>query len=89
MHKYMRAIGFSQLTDRKELQKLLTDVVVEGNERAYTSNGDEELLAEFCKDFTESNEGISGSSFGIAVCGEFDSDDKFTYDYYFPYLRGT
>ena len=23
------------------------------------------------------------------MCGEFDADDKFTYDYYFPYLRGT
>ena len=22
------------------------------------------------------------------MCGEFDSEDKFTYDYYFPYLRG-
>ena len=89
MHRYMRAIGFGRLTDRKELQKLLTDVVVEGNERAYTSNGEEALLAEFCKDFTESRENITGSSIGIAVCGEFDSDDKFTYDYYFPYLRGT
>ena len=82
MHRYMRAIGFGRLTDRKELQKLLTDVVVEGNERAYTSNGEEALLAEFCKDFTESRENITGSSIGIAVCGEFDSDDKFTYDYY-------
>ena len=89
MHRYMRAIGFGRLTDRKELQKLLTDVVVEGNERAYTTNGEEVLLAEFCKDFTESRESITGSSIGIAVCGEFDSDDKFTYDYYFPYLRGT
>ena len=29
------------------------------------------------------------ASIGIAVCGEFDNDDKFTYDYYFPYLKGT
>lgn len=76
----MRAIGFSKMTDRKELQKLLTDIVVNGTDRAYTSNGDKTLLAEFGKDFAE---GI-----GIAVCGEFDEDDKFTYDYYYPYLRG-
>ena len=80
MHKFMRAIGFSKMTDRKELQKLLTDIVVNGTDRAYTSNGDKTLLAEFGKDFAE---GI-----GIAVCGEFDEDDKFTYDYYYPYLRG-
>ncbi|MCI8615198.1 DUF3881 family protein [Parablautia intestinalis] len=80
MHKYMRAIGFSNFKDRKELQKLITNVIIEGTERNYTSNGKETLLAEFCKDF--------GTSIGIAVCGEFDNEDKFTYDYYFPYLRG-
>lgn len=80
MHKYLRAIGFSKLTDRKELQKLLTDIVVNGTDRAYTSNGEKTLLAEFGKDFAE---GI-----GIAVCGEYDEDERFTYDYYYPYLRG-
>ncbi len=80
MHKYLRAIGFSKLTDRKELQKLLTDIVVNGTDRAYTSNSENTLLAEFGKDFAE--------GMGIAVCGEFDEDDKFTYDYYYPYLRG-
>ncbi len=80
MHKYLRSIGFSKLEDRKELQKLLTDIVVNGTERAYTSNGDKSLLAQFSKDFAE--------NMGIAVCGEFDEDDKFTYDYYYPFLRG-
>ncbi len=89
MHKYMRAIGFSKLTDRKELQKLVTDVVVEGTHRRYTSNGDETLLAEFCKDFAVNTKNGVRASIGVAVCGEFDSDDKFTYDYYFPYLKGT
>lgn len=80
MHKYMRAIGFSKLSDRKELQKLLTDIVVDATDRYYTSNGEKTLLAEFSKDFAE--------NIGIAVCGEFDEDDKFTYDYYYPYLKG-
>ncbi len=89
MHRYMRAIGFSKLTDRKDLQKLVTDVVVEGTERCYTSNGEQTLLAEFCKDFAVSTRNGMQASIGIAVCGEFDNDDKFTYDYYFPYLKGT
>ncbi len=88
MHKYMRSIGFSKLTDRRELQKLLTDVVVEGTERSYTSNGEDVLLAEFGRDFTEVVEGSTGDTIGISVCGEFDSEDRFTYDYYFPYLKG-
>lgn len=88
MHKYMRSIGFSKLTNRKELQKLLTDVVIEGTERSYTSNGEDNLIAEFGRDFTEVVEGSTGDSIGIAVCGEFDNEDKFTYEYYFPYLKG-
>lgn len=81
MHKFMRAIGFSKLTDRREQQKLITDIIVNAARRSYTSNGEETILAEFCEDFAE--------DLGIAVCGEFDSEDKFTYDYFYPYLRGT
>ena len=32
MHKYLRAIGFSKIKDRKELQKILTDIVVNGKD---------------------------------------------------------
>ena len=80
MHKYLRAIGFSKIKDRKELQKILTDIVVNGTDRAYTSNGEKTLLAVFGMDFAE--------RMGIAVCGEFDEDDRFTFDYYFPYFKG-
>lgn len=81
MHRFMRAIGFSEERSRKELQKLLTDVVVQGEDRAYTSNGDETLLASFSKEFAP--------NIGITVCGEFDEEDKFVYEYYFPFLRGS
>lgn len=81
MHKYMRAIGFSKLKKRNELQKIVVDSIVNADERAYVSNEDDIILAEFCKDFAE--------NIGIAVCGEFDSEDKFSFDYYYPYLRGT
>lgn len=81
MHKYMRAIGFSELGDRRKEQKLITDIIVNSTHRAYTSNGEETILAEFCEDFAQ--------DMGIAVCGEFDAEDKFTYDYFYPYLRGT
>lgn len=83
MHKYLRAIGFSKFESRKELKDLLTSVVVNSTQRTYTTGADEVMLGEFCRDFAE--------NMGIAVCGEFDEeeDDKFIYDYYFPYLRGT
>ena len=81
MHKYMRAIGFSTLENQKKLQELLTEVVMSSDTRAITMNQEDVLLGEFCKDFA--------ADMGIAVCGQFDEEEKFTYEYYYPYLKGT
>ncbi len=81
MHKYMRAIGFSNYSDRKKLKELLTDTIMNSDKRGYTMNQEGILLGEFCKNFAE--------NMGVAVCGEFDEEDKFIYDYYYPYLTGT
>lgn len=81
MHKYLRAIGFSDYINRQKMKDLIADIVLNGTTRSYTTNQDDVLLGEFCKDF--------GDRIGIAVCGEFDENDKFIYDYYYPYLRGT
>ena len=81
MHKYMRAIGFSTLESRKRLQELLAETVMSADRRSVTRNQDNHILGEFCKDFAQ---GV-----GIAVCGEFDEDERFTYEYYFPYLEGS
>lgn len=80
MHKYMRAIGFSSFDNRRKLQELLTEVVMNSDRRSVTVNQDKVLLGEFCKDFAP--------GLGIAVCGEFEDEEKFTYDYYYPYLEG-
>lgn len=77
----MRAIGFAELTDRKEQQKLITDVIVNSHRRAYTTHHDDTFIAEFDKEYAP--------GLGIAVCGEFDEDENFTYDYYYPYLTGS
>lgn len=76
----MRAIGFSRLIDRREQQKLITNIILSAKHRSYTSNGEDTILAEFCEDFAD--------NLGVSVCGEFDAEDKFTYDYFYPYLRG-
>ena len=81
MHKFLRAIGMAEIKSRKDLQKIITDSIQEATIRTYTTNEEGEILAEFCKDFAD---GI-----GIAVCGIFDEEDKFIYEYYYPYLRGS
>ena len=77
----MRAIGFSNINSRSKLQELLTETVMHSNKRDIPRNEDKIMLGEFCKDFAK--------GLGIAVCGEFDEDEKFIYEYYYPYLEGS
>ena len=76
----MRAIGFSNLKSRKKLQELLVEVVINSDKRNIAKNSDNVILGEFSRDFAD--------GLGIAVCGEFDEEEKFTYEYYYPYLEG-
>ncbi len=91
MHKYLRAIGFSSIKNRKEYENLIRLCVQDATHREYTTknsslsgngsyNDDEGMIAVFYREFTE---GI-----GLAVCGEYDEENHFSYDYCFPYLRG-
>ena len=79
MHKFLRAVGFSQYTEKKQVQKLIRDIIIHADERSYTTVGKKTLVAEFDSNFAE--------DIGIAVCGEFDEDDTYSFDYYLPYLR--
>lgn len=81
MHKFMKSIGFSKYTDRKKLKTLIQEVANTADRRNYTLNEDGVMMGEFCKDFTD--------TLGVAVCGEFDDEDKFIYEYYYPYIKGT
>ncbi|MBO4376728.1 MAG: DUF3881 family protein [Lachnospiraceae bacterium] len=80
MHKYMRAIGFSEKIGRDKMREIITDCIMNPTTRMYTTNKDDVMLGEFCKDFAE--------NIGISVCGEFDDDSHFVYEYYYPYLKG-
>ena len=79
MHKFLRAVGFSQYTEKKQVQKLIRDIIIHADERSYTTVGKKTLVAEFDRNFAE--------DIGIAVCGEFDEDETYSFDYYLPYLR--
>lgn len=82
MHKYLRAIGFGQIKNRKQLQLLITDCIRTARQREYITLSDHEdfIFVECCKDFAD--------GMGIAVRGEFDENNNYLYNYYFPYLKG-
>lgn len=96
MHRYLRAIGFSRISKREELQELINEVVentilssrhpgsAKKNKyicgRDIAADENDRVYAELFLDF------VHGA--GICVRGEFDEENNFLYEYYFPYLRG-
>lgn len=95
MHRYLRAIGFSKVKKREQLQKLINEIVVKtitsaaqkGKSKDYPAYMDvmedkeeENICAELYLDFAPNA--------GICVRGQFDEKNTFLYEYYFPYLRG-
>ena len=82
MHRYLRAIGFSQLKNRTQVNELLGYIIRNSDDRKYTSiTGSDLMFAEYSKDFAE--------NIGITVRGEYNEDNQFTLDYYFPHCKGT
>lgn len=82
MHRYLRVIGFSNLKSRLQVNNLLAYVIQNADEKKYTSTNDMDIMfAEYSMDFAE--------NLGITVRGEFNEENQFVFDYYFPYSRGT
>ena len=81
MHKYLSAIGFSCIHNKKDYNKLLKLCTAGATERSYTSNGDDTMLTVLSKEFAP--------GMGLSVCGEYDENNTFSYDYSYPYLKGT
>ncbi len=81
MHKFLRAIGFSEVTDKKELQRIIVNTIRQSTEKEYTIKNGQTGEAQFNKEF------VPGA--GLAVCGTYDEEQRFTYEYYFPYVLGS
>lgn len=82
MHRYLRAIGFSDIKSRSDLNKLLSYIIHEPDDRRYISKDNSDIMfAEYSKNFAE--------HIGITVRGEYNEDNEFSFDYYFPYAFGT
>lgn len=80
MHRFLRAIGFSQIKKRKQIQELLFYSIQNAEEKSYTSGEEDTMYAQYQKSF--------GENFGITIFGEFDESNHFTMDYYYPYAKG-
>ena len=81
MHSYLRAVGFSKLKNRSEIRELVRDVVKNYDEKTAVEEHPDGVFVEFSKYY--------GCDCGVTVCGQYDEDNRFHVDYYFPFFRGT
>jgi len=81
MHSYLRAIGFSDIKNRSDLNKLINHIVENATNIKTVQLNHQNSLTEMSMEF--------GDSIGITIRGEYDQNDVFQLDNYFPYVVGT
>lgn len=80
MHSYLRAIGFSKIKSRKQLEQIYRHTLREPNRKIATTISVDTSLIQFEKDF--------GPSIGLALIGEYDANGALSIEHYYPYLKG-
>lgn len=81
MHSYLRAVGFSELKKRTQIEEIIQDVIETYDEKNVIEDYEDGVFAEFSKNY--------GCDCGITVCGQYDENNEFHVEYYFPFFRGT
>lgn len=76
MHKFLRAIGFSNIR-KKDLDIILEEIVDHPDVMKVTRDSEGNEFAEFAKFF--------GNNIGIIVRGSYDENDVFQSSYYIPF----
>lgn len=80
MHTYLRAIGFSHVKNRVDLDKIIGIVMDRPVEKKMFKLEEKVMLTEISRDFSE--------RMGVTVRGEYDEKGFFHLEHYFPYFRG-
>ena len=80
MHSYLKAVGFSKIKKRTEMKEIILDVIRNYDEKNLVEDHPDGTFAEFSKCY--------GYDCGITVCGQYDDDNRFHVEYYYPFFRG-
>lgn len=81
MHKYLHAIGYGNITSKKQLNEFLR--ITEETFTCHELIGVENEL-DFCEYQRECGAGI-----GVSICGDMDIEEIFDRQYYYPYFLGS
>ena len=80
MHRYLKAIGFSQAMSQKEIEDFLDEVYQRCDQRTVFRKSDG------TRSFLQASLSF-GPGIGVRICGELD-EYGFHRQYYYPYLQG-
>ena len=80
MHQYLRAVGFSNIENKKQIRNLLNDVIINPNRKEFIETGRDSILVEYTKYYCP--------TCGITLRGEYDDTDNLTLDFYYPFAQG-
>ena len=80
MHEFLRSIGFSDLTDLDDQDSLLQDVLIHYDFKKVVRMENGRQFAELSREYAP--------DIGITICGEYDRENLFRMEYYFPYFHG-
>lgn len=75
MHRFLRAIGFSKL-NKKQLDKIIKNIIEHPDTEKLAIDSDGNEFSEITHMFSE--------YFGITVCGEYQDDNSFYVEYFYP-----
>lgn len=81
MHQYLKAIGFGNISKKRELNEILTQVEDSFTQHDLIAQDEEMDLCEYQKEY--------GAGIGIALYGDMDINEAFRRNYYYPYFLGT
>ncbi len=76
MHKFLRAIGFSNIT-KKDLEAIIKEIIECPEMMKVTKDSEGNEFAELSRTY--------GNNIGFMIRGSYDEEDVFHMDYYYPY----
>jgi hypothetical protein len=79
VHKFLRAIGFSDIR-KKDLETILNDIIERPDLLKITKDSEGNEFAELTCEYAP--------KLGIRVCGTYEENDHFHMEYYYPYMEG-
>ncbi len=80
MHRYLRAVGFSNIENKKQIRDLMNDVIINPNRKEFIETNRDCILVEYSKNYCP--------TCGITLRGEYDDTNNLTLDFYYPFVQG-